>query len=876
MDQNKYYALPEKAVLSLLEVSLESGLKTEEVSKRRAASGRNEFEKKKDTPLIIKFFHQFLDFMIIILIIAAIVSFVVSLLEGHADFIDPIIIFSIIIINAAIGTLQEAKAEKSLDALKKLSSPTSLTLRDSLYQEIPSEDLVPGDIVALEAGSYVPADLRLLTAIHLKADESSLTGESHAVDKVAEIVLPKNTPLAERKNLALATSMITYGRGTGVVIATGMNTEVGNIARLMQEDKTPMTPLQKRLADLGKTLGIAALAICAAIFLLGIFQGRPIFEMFMTSVSLAVASIPEGLPIVVTIMLSLGVQTMASQNTVVRKLPAVETLGSATVICSDKTGTLTQNKMTVTELYSLKGAEELKGPFASHFFRLASLCSNSKVQFVNKEKVFTGDSTENALVAAGELIGIDKSKLDLTNKRLQEIPFDSNRKKMSIVTKAGNSYEQVTKGAFDFLLPCCTHVYIDGKVIPITPKHKETLKKWNLSLTSNALRVIGVAVKSLSGPSSIQETGLTFVGMVGMIDPPRPEVHKAVMTCKEAGIRPVMITGDHIATATAIGMQLGIIKTPSEAITGNELDSLSSEDLKKTIRKYGVFARVSPEHKVKIVKAFQDLGQVVAMTGDGVNDAPALKAADIGCAMGLSGTDVAKNAADMILTDDNFATIVAAVREGRGIYDNIKKSVHFLLSSNIGELITIFAAILLKLPTPLLAIHLLWINLITDSLPAISLGMEKPERDIMKRKPLPPGKSMFADGLFVKIALEGLLIGALSLSAFMIGYVYLSNHSLVLGQTMCFSVLSISQLFHSFNMRSQHSLRDIGIFTNPQLSLSFFLCFFLQALVISYPPVSAIFKVVPLNLLQWGIVILLAFCPIIIVEMQKRSYNRLK
>lgn len=867
-----FHTLTGTEVLKLLNVSKEEGLTEKEADARIRTYGYNRLEKKKDTPVIVKFFSQFADFMIIILILAAIISFLVSLYEGKADYVDPIIIFTIIILNAIIGTAQEARAEKSLEALKKLSSPTAMTLRGGIFKPVPSQELVPGDIVSLEAGALVPADMRLLTTVHLKADESALTGESKAVNKSADAVLKEDTPLAERKNLALASSMITYGRGTGIVTATGMNTEVGTIARLMQEDKTPPTPLQKRLASLGKTLGIAALCICAVIFLLGIIQGRPVFDMFMTSVSLAVASIPEGLPIVVTIMLSLGVQTMAKENTVVRRLPAVETLGSATVICSDKTGTLTQNKMTVTDLRSLKGQEALTGAFAKYIFTLACQCCDSKIQFEKGKKTITGDSTENAIVKAADNIGIDKTKLDLTNKRIQEIPFDSNRKLMTTLHKTPEGSLQITKGAFDFLLPLCTHIYQEGKLLPLTQSHKNNLKKQNLELTDNALRVIAVAVKHTQSQSP-SENGLTFVGMIGMIDPPRPEVHDAVTTCIQAGIRPIMITGDHIATASSIGTKLLILRKKEEAITGNELNSMSDEQLKEGISKYRVFARVSPEHKVRIVKAFQSQGHVVAMTGDGVNDAPALKAADIGCAMGLSGTDVAKNAADMILTDDNFATIVAAVREGRGIYDNIKKSVHFLLSSNIGEIITIFTAILFKLPAPLLAIHLLWINLVTDSLPAITLGMEKPEPDIMKRPPLPADKSMFAGGLMFKIIFEGMLIGSLALTAFVIGCRYTKAPSLMLGQTMCFAVLSLSQLFHAFNMRSAHSLFTIGIFSNIRLFFSFIFCSFLQIIVISYAPLSRLFKVTGLNYAQWLVVLILSMCPIFVVELQKRRYN---
>lgn len=873
MNQENYHSLHLREVLELLS-SQPAGLTNDEALKRQQKYGRNCLEKQKSTSLIVRFFRQFADFMIIILILAAVVSFLISYLKGHADYIDPIIIFSIIILNAVIGTIQETKAEESLEALKKLSSPTAKVFRDKILKNISSEELVPGDIVLLETGDLIPADIRLLEISQLKVDESALTGESKSVGKIADITLPAATPLAERKNLCFSSSMITAGHGTGIVVKTGMQTEVGTIAHLISTEKTPLTPLQKKLASLGKTLGIVALFICGLIFILGILQGRPALDMFMTSVSLAVASIPEGLPIVVTIMLSLGVQTMAQKNTIVRRLPAVETLGSATVICSDKTGTLTQNKMTVTTIYSCDGKEAANSSFANLLLTYGIHCCDSHIQYNNGQKEILGESTENAIVYAADSIGIDKTKLDLSHKRLQEIPFDADRKKMSVLYKEGDHYIQVTKGAFDFLLPNCTHVYQNGKSVPLSERQQSSFKKYNLQLTSQALRVLAVAVKTVSSPNAIREDNLTLVGLIGMIDPPRKEVALAIHTCRQAGIRPIMITGDHIATASSIGKELGMISDDKEAITGNSLDALSDKEFEEAVQKYQVFARVSPTHKMRIVKALQRHGNIVAMTGDGVNDAPALNAADIGCAMGLTGTDVAKNAADMILTDDNFATIVSAVREGRGIYDNIKKSIHFLLSSNIGELLTIFTAILFHLPTPLLAIHLLWINLITDSLPAIALGMEAPDKDIMNRPPVPPANSMFSGGLGFKIAAEGMMIGSLALLAFLLGYRYMDNGNLLLGQTMCFCVLSLSQLFHSFNMRSKRSIAEIGIFTNHQLFASFALCFLLQTSVVTFEPLRTIFRVSSLDLIQWIIVILLSFCPIVVVELQKKSYNK--
>ncbi len=880
--------------LKELNTSIDHGLTTKEAKRRQQTYGRNILEVKKGKSLFRKFISQFADFMIIILIFAAVLSFVVSYLDGEPDFIDPVIIMLIINLNATLGVLQETRAEKALEALKKLSAPTAHVLRDKKFHEIDAAELVPGDIILLETGCFVPADARLLSSVNLKVEEASLTGESHPVEKEAELRLKPDTNLADRINLVLSTSTIIYGRGLAVVTETGMNTQVGHIAKLIMEDETPMTPLQKRLAKTGKVLGTAALIICIIIFVLGILKKLPIFDMFMTSVSLAVAAIPEGLPAIVTIMLSLGVQRMAKKNAVIRKLPAVETLGSATVICSDKTGTLTQNVMTVTELCSLSGKEKLSGEFGTFLLSHAALCNDAILQQENKQISVSGEPTEKALVLAAYHAGANKLNLDSTYERVSEIPFDSARKLMTTVHKSpDNTYRSITKGAFDFLLNKCTHIYQNGKQYPLTSAERSRLTALNNSMTERALRVIAVSYKNITAPGkkllpSELENGLTFIGLIGMIDPPREEVKDAVLLCRQAGIKPVMITGDHVLTAKAIAKDLGILTSQSEAITGDELSRLDSEGLNKVIDRYSVFARVSPEHKVRIVKAFQSRGEVVAMTGDGVNDAPALKAADIGCAMGITGTDVAKNASDMILTDDNFATIVSAVKEGRGIYDNIRKAVHFLLSSNIGEILTIFVAILLGLPTPLVAVQLLWVNLVTDSLPAISLGVEPAAKDIMKKKPIPPNKGMFADGLAFQILFEGVMIGSLALAAFVIGFRFFDQRALFdslseqlsggepgvyipwVGRTMAFAVLSLSQLFHSFNMRSSHSLAEIGLFTNRKLVYSFLICSALQIIVITIPPLAAIFQVVPLTVRQWAIVLLLSIMPIVVVELQKK------
>ena len=877
-----WHSLSSKDVLKTFNVSVDKGLSDKEAAERLRTYGKNELVTKKSKPLFIKFLEQFKDFMIVTLICAAAISFGVSWLKHDIDYVDPIIILLIITINAILGVFQESKAERSLEALKKLSAPSALVKRDGVMTTIDACLLVPGDIIYLEAGHLIPADCRLIETANLKVEESSLTGESNPVDKIATVVLSEHTLLSERSNLAMSSSIATYGRGTAVVTETGMNTEVGHIAKLIMNDESPQTPLQKKLAQTSKILGIAALLICIIIFIIGVFKQKPIFDMFMTSVSLAVAAIPEGLPAIVTIMLSLGVQRMAKKNAVIRKLPAVETLGSATVICSDKTGTLTQNKMTVTKLASLNGYEKMSSDFGKELLMSASLCCDSMVQ-EDKELQCTGEPTENALVLAAYHVGFHKLKLDLNYPRIYEIPFDSTRKCMTTVHKMQNHTLQViTKGAPEVILKACSFIYSSGNSVALNEQRKLEIMKWNKEMADNALRVIAVATKVINSLDTKHlEQSLVFIGLIGMIDPPRPEVKDAVLTCKRAGIKPIMITGDHISTACAIGKELGIIYHEEESMTGAELNQIDDETLSNTIGQYSLFARVSPEHKVRIVKALQNNGEIVAMTGDGVNDAPALKAADIGCAMGITGTDVAKNAADMILTDDNFATIVSAIREGRGIYDNIKKAIHFLLSSNIGEIITIFVAIIMGLPSPLVAVQLLWVNLVTDSLPAISLGVEPVDRDIMKKKPVSPKKSMFADGMSVKIIIEGIMIGFLALGAFMIGYrIYDCNQLMstdvpIIGRTMCFAVLSQSQLFHAFNMRSEHSIFHIGLFTNMKLVLSFLVGMILQFCVITIEPLPTIFKVTPLTLNQWLIVICLSILPIVIVELQKRCDRRI-
>lgn len=880
----QFHNLTIKETISTLQSNEKTGLSNKEAAKRQKKHGFNELPDPKKPGLLSLFLEQFKDFMILVLIIAALLSFVVSALQGEWDFVDPAIIFAIIILNAFLGILQETRAEKALSSLKKLSAPEAKVLRNGKKVSIPARELVPGDFIFLETGDFVPADARLLYSVLLQTDESALTGESLPIEKDATLVLEKQTPLAERHNMVLSSSVVLNGHGTAIVTQTGLHTEIGSIAKMILEDTAPETPLQKKLSQTGKILGMLALLICVIIFILGLLRHKPVFDMFLTSVSLAVAAIPEGLPSIVTIMLSLGVQRMAKKNAIIRKLPVVETLGNATVICSDKTGTLTQNKMTVTACYTANG-KELSSPAASLTLTLGALCNNSSLD-ADADKDTFGNPTEIALVHAAREHSISLKKLSRFARRSLEIPFDSKRKRMTTVYSScsifpdfvqSHAYFSITKGAPDMLLPRCTSYYNGNNVLPLTERKRQELLSFNQTMAAQALRVIALTCKTTDflpntdSQKDLLECDLIFVGLLGLSDPPRPEVKDAVVTCKMAGILPIMITGDHPLTACAIGKQLGISNDTSEAITGTELDSFTDSQLSKAIDHYRIFARVSPAHKVRIVKAFQEQGHVVAMTGDGVNDAPALKNADIGCAMGKSGTDVAKNAADMILLDDNFSTIVEAVKEGRGIYDNIQKAVQFLLSSNIGELMTIFTAILFGLSIPLLPVQLLWINLITDSLPAISLGMEPPEKGIMHRKPTPKEKSLFADGMGFQIATEGLLIGSLSLFAYILGCKFLPNCSLPLGRTLCFCVLSLSQLFHSFNMKSRYkSILETGLFNNPKLILSFVICVLLLVFVVSIPTLASIFQVTLLTHAQWAIVFGISFLPIPIVELQKK------
>lgn len=853
-----------------------NGLTENQAEESMYKYGENKLQEKEKTSIIIRFFMQFNDFMIMILLASAVVSAGLSVINKENDFIDSIIILFIVTLNAILGLVQENKAEKSLEALKKSTAPSSKVIRNGKLMQMDTSKVVVGDLIVLETGDFVPADARLVTSSNLKIEESALTGESLPVSKEASFISLDDSVVSDRRNMVYSGSSIGYGRGTAVVVAVGMDTEVGKIANMIMSEESKETPLQKKLAGTGKALGIGALVICFIIFLLGLLRHIPAFEMFMTSVSLAVAAIPEGLPAIVTVMLAIGVQRMVRRNAIVRKLPAVETLGGATVICSDKTGTLTQNKMTVIEICDSIGQVNNSGSEKLQILKLLNLCNNTTLVVEDGETKLIGEPTEKALITAGLNAGLSKNKLMLEYPRIEDIPFDSKRKMMTTLHKDGEGkYFSVTKGALDVLLKKCTHYYEKGKVLQLTSSKASEIEKMNENMASKALRVLAVAYRDFSEkPYKLDEEktecNLIFMGVVGMMDPPREEAKGAVETCIKAGIKPVMVTGDHAITALAIAKKLGICEG-GKALTGYELNNMSDEELEKRIYDYSVFARVSPEHKVKIVKAFQNNGAVVAMTGDGVNDAPALKVADIGCAMGISGTDVAKGASDMILTDDNFKTIVDAVREGRGIYNNIKKAVHFLLSSNIGEIITILAALLMGFPTPLLAIHLLWVNLVTDSLPAIALGLDPADKDIMeKRQQGNNGKSLFSRNLWNRIALEGIMIGMLALIAFGVGIVYFDDYGDVsIGRTMAFATLSISQLVHAFNMRSEGSIFKLDILENIYLVYAFVIGIILQVSVIMIDPLAEIFKVSNLSSSAWLVVAFLCIMPLAIVELQK-------
>ena len=905
-----------------LQTNIKEGLTEEQVKANYEKYGMNELKQKKKKSLFVKFLEQFKDFMIIVLIIAAIVSGAVGIAKGEG-ITDTIIILIVVVLNAIIGVVQESKAEKSLEALQKLSAHASKVVRNGKVAVVQSRELVPGDVVVLDTGDYVPADLRIVESANLKSQEASLTGESVPVDKNTETIDDEKVSLGDRTNMLFSSSLITYGRGKGIVVETGMNTEVGKIAKIISDTEGTETPLQTKLNKLGKTLGIAALAICIVIFIIGIAYGKDVIDMFMTAVSLAVAAIPEGLAAVSTIVLAIGVQRMVKKNAIIKKLPAVETLGSATVICSDKTGTLTQNKMTVQKVFVNNEVVEAKDikDISNELDRLMQVCTLCNDTKIGAERELTGDPTETALIDLGFKINFDvKEVLEL--KRVKEIPFDSDRKLMTTVNKVGEKYFVYTKGGIDELLARCNSYIVNGEIKTDLANYKAEIDKYNVEMAKDALRVLAMAYKEMDHEPTDEEmknieNDLIFVGMVGMIDPPREEVKVAVEKCKTAGIKTVMITGDHKITAVAIAKALGILENEDEAITGSELEEMSDEDLTKNIRKYSVYARVSPEHKVRIVKAWQANGEIVAMTGDGVNDAPALKTADIGCAMGIVGTDVSKEAADVILTDDNFATIVSSVEEGRRIYDNILKAIQFLLSSNVGEIIVLFLAILITpwlgstfnidigLIEVLLPIHILWINLVTDSLPALALAVDPAEDDVMKRKPKKQ-KGIFTKGMSFRVVYQGIMIGLLTLAAFIIGiatpeenlptmvkidgtlysveevdnldealangaeYVEKQEVKVEIGQTMAFMVLAFSELVHVFNIRNnKKSIFKTHPFNNKMLLLAIGASAALMLIILLVPALRHIFSIPILPMGNLIETILLIIAPLVIVEIFK-------
>ena len=848
---DNFYNISAEETAKKLGGDTQKGLTEKEAQKRLRENGFNEIVQSGKKSVVSRFFEQFNDFMIITLLAAAAVSYITSVLEGSPDAAEPVIILAIVVFNALLGVIQESRAEKSLEELKKLSSPHACVIRDGEEKTIPARELVTGDTVVMAAGDIVCADCRIIDASGLVADESPLTGESEPVEKNAETIRAEHVSVGDRKNMLMSSSPVMCGRCRAIVVKTGMDTEVGQIASMLSDTEKQETPLKRKLADTGRILGIATLIICGVIFIAGLFKHIPAADMFMTSVSLAVAAIPEGLPAIVTIMLAIGLMRMSRHNAIVRNLPSVETLGSASVICSDKTGTLTQNKMHVTVIY---------GEDKKRILRLAALCS--------AEGLSASNPTDSAVLNRAEAEGISRRELDKKYKIAAENPFNSQQKRMAVLYRTNSGSITIVKGALEYILPMCGGYLKEAQVTDMTGILKNRILAENKRMTNDGLRVIAVAYREDDrGVNKITESGLVFAGLLGIEDPPRPEAAAAVRVCREAGIRPVMITGDHAGTALSIAKRTGIADEYSKVMTGAELDKISDASLAEHINEYSVFARVTPAHKVKIVKAFQKNGCVTAMTGDGVNDAPALSRADIGCSMGKSGTDVAKSASDMILTDYNFATIVSAVREGRNIFANIRKAVQFLLSSNIGEILAVFAGLMFGWASPLTATQLLWVNLVTDSLPAIALGLDPPEKDIMKKPPRDAKKSLFADGLWGAIVFEGLMIGSLALLAFSIGVNIFG--SLIIGRTMAFAVLSLSELVHAFNMRSEKSVIKAGLFKNPYLTGSFLLGLALEAAVIMIPAAAGVFNVTALNVQQWTVTGILSVMPLVIVEIQK-------
>ena len=878
-----WFTKSQEAVLKELNVNSKTGLSTEEAKNRLEKYGLNKLKGKPKKSLLQLFLAQLKDVLIYVLIGAAVINIIAHGTEGIPD---ALIILTVVLINALVGVIQESKAEKALEALQQMTAPKSLVRRNGEVIEINSEELVPGDILIIDAGRYIPADVRLIESANLQIQESSLTGESVPSEKNADFITSdEKISVGDKENMAFMSTIAIYGRGEGVVVATAMDTEIGKIAKILDEDENMLTPLQIKLEELGKTLGYGALAICGIIFVVGMLQGRQVVEMFMTSISLAVAAIPEGLVAIVAIVLSLGVKSMSRKNAIVRKLPAVETLGAVNIICSDKTGTLTQNKMTVVKTYTLDNLKDISDERnqkanvdETELIRSFVLCSDASIDGGQD----IGDPTEVALVVLGDKFNLEKNTLNAEYKRVGENPFDSDRKLMSTLNEEGNKFRVHTKGAIDNILMRSNRILVNGEILSITDEAKAKILKVAENMSDDALRVLGVAFKDVNTEIAPEEMekDLVVVGIVGMIDPPRIEVKGSIEEAKRAGITPIMITGDHKNTAVAIAKELGIATDISQSLTGSEIDSIPDEKFAKEINNYRVFARVSPEHKVKIVRAFKKQGNIVSMTGDGVNDAPSLKSADIGVAMGITGTDVSKGASDMILTDDNFTTIVHAIEEGRNIYNNIKKTIMFLLSCNLGEVLCVFFATVFGWAMPLVPTQLLWVNLITDTLPAISLGMDPGDKDVMNRKPRDPKESFFAEGAGMRAIVGGVLIGILTLVAFYLGIIHFGDVSIkeakdgteivTYGRTMAFIVLTFSQLFYSLSMRnSKKTIFEVGFFGNMFLIISIIISIILQVLLISIPPIAEMFKVTALDPSHWGMVIGLSLIPFAINEIIK-------
>ncbi len=842
-----FYNQTKEEVLKEYNVSKEKGLSKDQVSEHLEKYGSNTFVEKKQESLLAMIFGELVQFLNLLLIAAAVISIVAS-----GEVIDGVFILAIVALNIFLSVYQERKASNAVRALKSISAPSATVLRDGKFISIPSTDVVAGDIVKVEEGDYIPADMRLIESVNLKIDESALTGESVPVEKDADVSLKEKTSLGDRLNMAYMSTIVTYGRATGIIVATGMSTEMGSIAGMLNEVEDELTPLQIRIDKLGKFLGMTSVVVVILIFIVGLIRGEDLLELFMVSVSLAVAAIPEGLPAVITVVLALGMRQMAKQNAIVKKLSAVETLGSTTVISSDKTGTLTQNKMVVTRIfdndkiievtgsgYELEGKIKGESEAIDHLTNIALLCNNASIE----GKEVLGDPTELSLIALASKAGKIQEKMIKTHKRIDEYPFDSDRKMMSTLHEVDHKKMLYTKGAPDQLLKQCTHYLYQGEVKKIDEKFKNTVELANQGMARKALRVLGFAYKEVDEYSKLseEEQGLIFTGLVGIIDPPREEVKAAIKICHKAGIRTVMITGDHKLTAIAIGKELGIISKDSQAIDGDEIETLSDEEFIAKVKDTNVFARVSPKHKVRIVKALQEIGEIASMTGDGVNDAPALKQADIGVAMGITGTDVSKEAADMVLMDDNFTTIVKAVEQGRVIYSNIRKFVGYLISCNVGEVLVIFIAIMLGFGSPLLPLQILWINLVTDSFPAFALGLEEKEEGIMDRKPIDPNASIIDKNMAIAIAFQAFFLSAAVLTSYLIGRSI--NPDDTTGQTFAFITIITGELFRSISARSEvKTIFQMNPFKNKYINYSVLFGFALLMVVLFVPGINDIFR----------------------------------